>query len=469
MSEKVDFDITKCNNESALRMDSGAYNAGTLGKQLIHEEVNSIQNYAAIVEAYNNKRARDISAEIKVNKEPAFILGSGPSLDDSIKYLKDWKGGIFCTTSHALTLMYHGIEPTHIVALDPFCTWEEIEGIDWSKTKTKLIAHPGVWPSLVQKWPNEILLYRERLSDPNSFYATTQKRMYTWREEVGKGIRDPIFHYYIPTEITLFACSPPVQLFLADFLGYESLFLAGVDFAYHSGLERCTNYTIKGKKPDGTIEWEKHVHPHTPKQSDVITDNKLFTESIHLYYKKNFISAWRLLNKAIYTTDKGAITEVPFVDIKKVIKKQGLKMPEFGSAYIAHATEMYLAKLSAFIVDTNKEISFVESEKPEFELPRYMHELDTQYYCPNCHVTMKANDFMEHEQEECLNCHKGLLIHSHKVNIQENIKKFKFLLRANKIETKDEEWDMFRIECEKRIEEIKAKAEKEKENDSSHV
>ena len=55
----------------------------------------------------------------------------------------------------------------------------------------------------------------------------------------------------------------------------------------------------------------------------MITNNNIPSERIHVYYKKNFMSAWRLSGDTIYTTDHGAITEIPYTDLKKLIKKQG--------------------------------------------------------------------------------------------------------------------------------------------------
>jgi hypothetical protein len=112
-------------------------------------------------------------------------------------------------------------------------------------------------------------------------------------------------------------------------LGYGRIYLSGVDFAFHADKARFTGYTVK--KPEYTIqnsaageiviqaEWEKHEHPYTPSDQEITTTNGLKTELTHLYYKKNFLSAVRLSMQEVYTTDRGAITELPYVSVENAV------------------------------------------------------------------------------------------------------------------------------------------------------
>lgn len=414
---------------------SDEYNRGTIQKQLVHEQINTAENWHLIVEAIKSGRARDIDDEPKVDKVPCFILGSGPSLDNSIAYLKDWKGGIICTTSHALSLIRYGIEPTHILVLDPFCIDKEIEGIDWSKTRTKLVAHPGVHPSILKCWPNEILLYIQNNGRADSFYKNVQKIMYSHRE--GEDLRNPVFHYYIRTEMLIFACSPPMQLFVADKLGYGNIFLAGCDFAYHTDKARFTNYTVY--TPERSISsgnsvniivppvWEEHKHLFNKNDKMQITNNGLFTEEVHLYYKKNMISAWRLCGKTMHTTDHGAMPEVPYADIKKVIRKQGLGFPVQSKKLINKITERYLASVNAYVVEAESGIVFVESTNYEKELLAFMSGFKNQYKCSKCNIQVQGNDNKNHLGEICPSCKEGILGYANKIDIDYNMKKFEHL------------------------------------------
>lgn len=428
--------------ESEVQSQSSAYNSATIGKQLVHEVNNAAFNHHNIISYFDSKKARDISDEIKHEKEPCIIIGSGPSLDYSISFLKKWEGGIVCTTSHARTLMYFGIEPTHIVVLDPFCCWEEIDGIDWSKTKTKLIINPCCHQNLFEKWPNDFLMYIPHDGIPDSFYGKTLKQQYSHKDDSHS--RDCTFTYYIKTDIVLFACSPPMQLFVAQLLGYENIFLCGVDFGYHSNKDRFTDYSpkniesgrytnkefVKIEADPENNEWEKHEHPYIKKETDIEGFNGIITEDIHLYYKKNFLSAWRLSHQTIYTTDHGLITEIPYIDIEMVIEKQG-NFPKQSEEEINALSEKYLASVGCFVIKTKSHgISFVEAKNPIPELTEYINGINNRYICPSCktHYTYKPDG--KELEKDCQVCgKKNALVQSCPIDLDWNINNTKQLLR----------------------------------------
>ena len=437
------------NNESTYRSQSNQYNALTTSKQLIHEEYNSGRNLAPIMKMIDEGRARDLDDEPKVDKKPVLIIGSGPSFDYAVEHLKEWRGGIICSPSHALTLMYHGIEPTHIVALDPFESWDEIEGVDWSKTRTKLVTHPGVMPSLFEKWPNDILLYRQSLGRSDSFYATTQLHQYSWRS----GTREKgEFKWMIRTEVIVFACSTPLQLFVSDRLGYGIPFMVGADFGYHSGKARFTSYTVKepsklvavGNAPavDIPIQWERHEHPFvmpekgsTEYDDTVRTNNGQLTSRVLLFYKKNTISAWRLLERTCYTTDHGTITEMPYMDIGKVVRTQGRAAKERSKGWNLRAADRYLASIGAFVLVTKANgKNFIEVTDPISDLSRYMVEMMKNVACGNCGLTGKiereAGDDVEAQiaQQACPRCGMKEMKRANEYDMGENLTRIALLL-----------------------------------------
>jgi len=430
-------------NERTERSNSSLYNDRTREVQTIHEEYASAYNHHIIVDRINRGTARDISQEPKVKNTAAFIIASGPSLDESIRHMRDWKGGIICTTSHALTFIRHGIEPTHILALDPFCYWREIEGIDWSKTRTKLITTPGVWPDLIEKWPNEMLLYRQNVGRTDSFYNTVQKRMYTYRE----GDREKAtFHFLIPTDITQFACSPPAQMFAADLLGYAPIFMAGLDFGYNGGKTRFTDYTVakpatRYEAGNGAIEipptWDEHQHLVDGKDhaNEFLSNNGMWTHKIHVYYRKNFISAWRLSLQNVWSTDtQSIVTELPYADAAVVVRRQGKGYKAWRPDKIKKVSEIYLASVGAFVIQHKKGSTFVESTDPENEIVAFIKNANRKYTCTKCGALMVSNTDETQVGAECPMCHEKAVDYQNYVDLESNMERVrKRLKQANEV------------------------------------
>lgn len=436
--------------EFELNQSADAFNQGTYTKQIVHEEHNTGQNIQPIFDMLETGQARDISDEPVVDGTPFFLLGSGGGLDDVIQKLKDWKGGIVCSTSHALTLRYYGIEPTHIICLDPFCSYEQLDGIDWSNTRTKLIAHPGVWPDLFKKWPNDILLFRQEAGRADSFYQGAQLHMFTKRN----GDRhDASFDALIRTSITLFSCSPPAQLFVMRQMGYGICFLTGMNFGFDTGKERFLSYSIKrpatvaqtGNAPpiEIPIEWvpldkkdTEFIPPDDPnarKRSGKAQDdlckshNGIWTDQISIFYKKNFISAWRLSQATIYTTDHGTLDEIPYADANKVIRLQG-RFPVRPVKQICQTADRYLARSNNFVLEAapKKEgesigAIFVEVQNPEVDLPNYMVNMRQQCVCPKCGLQAVNESDREPGTEKCPRCEDAFFVRKHNFDIGDNM------------------------------------------------
>ncbi len=434
--------------EKETRTDSAPYNAHTRANQQIHEEYNSGRNVHNIVAAIDAGRARDISQETKKPGTPAFVIGSGPSLDEVVPLLKDWEGGIVCSSSHARTLVYHGAAPTHIIALDPFTCWDEFSGVDWSEyPDIKLVTHPGVWPDLIENWPNEMLLYREWLGSDQSYYAQGQKRMYTSRECFGKGTmtaikRDAKFTFLIPTHVTMFACSPPTQLFIAGAVGYGNIFLAGCDFGYTYGKARFTEW-----KKDEAGEWHDDPRPWTKpeeieqyniksgeRDEPIVSDNSIQTERTMVYYKKNLVTAIRLSNQSVWACGETILTdEVLHANGAEVIATQGAGYKHQRKREIAKRTEPYLAGIGCFVLNGPKGHTFIETEVPLNDIPAFMKQMRRTYVCEKCGAQGISNDDAGHDAENCKACPNGRLFRINDIDEAKNLKRIERLIKDRPI------------------------------------
>ena len=161
-----------------MRMDSRSTSMATQAVQIVHEMHNAGENFELIKQKIAEGKGYDIGNYPKKKDAPIISIGSGATLDLHIEKLKKWEGDIICSTSQATTLYYHGIEPTYILALDPFCNWSELEHVNWHNTKTKLITQPCVWPHLLKMWPNDQLYFFLDIGAYDRIYSHL-KNMYT--------------------------------------------------------------------------------------------------------------------------------------------------------------------------------------------------------------------------------------------------------------------------------------------------
>lgn len=417
--------------ESELQTRSSEYNAVTNVTMGYQEIRNSAENWQTIMRLFREGRAKDLSAEPKKLLKPVVLTGSGPGLDKSIGKLRNWTGDIICHFSQALTLMRYGIEPDYIMALDSICNWEGLQGVDWSKTKTKLILHPGMWPSLVENWPNEMLFFRQNLGKADSFGVNEQKIMYC--ERLGT-LEDALaskisFKPLIATEMMMFAHTPAAQLFAADVLQYGPVFLVGLDFCYIDNKERFTDWSIENG------EWKENIRLLPPEKTEyVYTDNGLPTDRIHLYYKKNFISACRLSMQQVYTTDHGAINynEIPYADIDKVLESGGKRVDKIAPEVRARNYERYLAKVGCFVIVFEKGMRFVEVNNPIPDITSFIVNANRQYVCPVCGNHSASGDNKDYTGYECQACKKGRLRRSGYADLKENINRIQSHIDFNK-------------------------------------
>jgi DNA-directed RNA polymerase subunit RPC12/RpoP len=283
-----------------------------------------------------------------------------------------------------------------------------------------------MWPSLVANWPNEFLFYRQNLGKPDSFGVNEQKIMFCERQGT---LQDALetkisLRPLILTEITMFACTPPTQLFVAQVLGYGAVYLTGMDFAYHGTKERFTNYELEAGK---WIRRERHLQDLT--REYVMTNNGLKTDPLHLYYLKNFISACRLSMQRVFTTDKGAMTQLPYITIDKLIQTQGTSTkwdipPQVRSSIY----EKYLATLNCFVVNFESGSAFVEVQEPMRDIAGFIQSKNRQYFCGNCKQEIMANDDTDHTGEKCARCGSNATKRISPADFETNMKRIKSLV-----------------------------------------
>lgn len=360
--------------------DEGTYwscgEVNTNTQQVIqkHEIWFSYMNFAYVNGLHEQGKLKVLSEQRRENRGPALILGSGPSLEEALPLLKDWKGAIFCSSSHAGSCVYHGRDPDYILALDPRSLWREYsEAGEWKGRKTIMLAHPSNPPELFDGWPNEI--YWFRLIEPTTYYYTDIM---------------PVAYHFIKTYLVLFGCAAAGELQVANALGYDPLILVGCDFAAGRFRRHYIDFEAKpifkrGKIQTRAGKWRREPpHKINIKKNKyyVYADNGVLTDKVQLYYKRAMMLVSRLdCTNILNTSTKGILGEFPALSIQDAIARQNMG---YSDLYLSKQekmdrAEIYLAKQRTFVVEypDGQGIRFWETpDKPLQALGVYMARLE---------------------------------------------------------------------------------------------
>lgn len=217
---------------------------------------------------------------------PGLILGSGPSLDDALPYLKDFPGKIICGSSQLKACVASGVDPHYLVCLDS--NKNILQDIKWAGKEwpnTVLVTHPSIDPSVLRYWKWEVKYFR-----PLQLQDVFFEKYY------------PMFYPFIEIAFLNAGCTINAELELANFLGLFPVVLAGVDFGFPDGRARHTRFEFEDgkwvKKPDGPIQTRFGLH---------VAKNLVPTTEEMITYKQNLFLVARTDLAQLYTSSRGII------------------------------------------------------------------------------------------------------------------------------------------------------------------
>jgi len=272
--------------------------------------------------------------------EPALIVGAGISLEKLIPLLKDWKGAIFTSESMASTLKYYGHQPEYLCLFDAnqsawklFFEYQNFKG-------STLVTHPSVDPKVIELWRGPkiyyLMMHFAKLFDQEKFEGKPLPEM----EKVIKGQllgHDffenilPVVYSMVGASILNAGCVVNNAVEVANFMGYGPLFLCGVDFGFKNWINRYPGMMkVKGKwtkEKTNIVEHEdedgKTIGDININREFIISDNGIPTSAEQVKYKLALLSVYKLDRPQLFDCSDGIITELPKLDIKEVVEKNG--------------------------------------------------------------------------------------------------------------------------------------------------
>ena len=231
----------------------------------------------------------------------AAILSSGPSLDNDLRYLKDFKGLIISGNSSANPCVAYGIKPDWTVILDADAyVVNQFDGLDISGWKVILptMIDPGV-PKLFNPdltWWFNIYDYRH------------------WFLKYG-------LHYIYPkVDALLASCSVTgAMIRLAHWMGVRRVYLLGADFGFPQDRHRCSVF----KSVDGQWEREEYDPFCEDKSTREVINGIETTAKLKVTYAAviNMIQAIKKTDPAFEVIDcsHGLMREFPKKEFKEVV------------------------------------------------------------------------------------------------------------------------------------------------------
>jgi hypothetical protein len=264
----------------------------------------------------------------RLNGEPVLVLGSGPSLDDVLPVLKEWKGKLVCSTSHLPLLKHMGIEPSYVFLIDADPAMEFLvkEFVKDNKTSI-MITHPQVPREIIAAWP-ENRVYFFRMYDPGDKFSTDYLPLiFGWLNQT---TNSHIGSYVLNSGNVINAIIPSMQA-----LGAGAIFVCGMDLGYpylpdKPGVPRQRS-SYFGKSTTDYHDGEEdtlHEAPEMPSQEQRPIkyeggNNGVLADELCFFYKYSFLILYGLAGVPVISCSRGIVSEVPYADPREVVAAQG--------------------------------------------------------------------------------------------------------------------------------------------------
>jgi len=269
--------------------------------------------------------------------EPAIIIGAGKSVDKLWPVISDWKGDIFAPESLGQTCAYHGHKPEYLMVFD--ChekVWQNwLKDFDW--TGTTLVTNPCASVEMIDKWPEDkiysLMLHYSRLHKEIEGDSLLAKEADAKDQLIGFDFFEnvmPIAYNFIPAQILNSGCVVNNSIQVARFMGYNPIFLAGVDFGFKDWENRTDKWMLVNGEwvctPGGIVKHEedgKEVGDTNISREIIMSLNDIPSTEEQIEYKTAMMQVYRIDKPQLIDCGDGIVTELPKADITEVVKNHG--------------------------------------------------------------------------------------------------------------------------------------------------
>ncbi len=325
-----------------------------------HEVKNAFDNYHWIKSQWQETMF-DLTQMVEP-KAPAFVCGSGSSLDQA-RRLVLWKGSIWCNDSQAATLMYYGAPPTYVCLMDARTNTPSKMAVKEWDPKCRTVFTPTVQRRMIDVAPG----VNRRSYVFRLFTQSTPWYMY-------------LSHAYdfITSIVRPYAASQQAAVSMAQALGHTPIFLIGGGM----GEKRAEEWRYLAGKWRSNRQKNPFLH--------IKGRNGQKTSVALLHHKLSLLTvAFVGLSKKtpreaipIQTSKEGILTELPYVPLEEVIEKQGkIDLPPEVYDKAIYEIELYMVSKDQYWIPCGNGVIpkggiVTISDKPYVEIKRIAESID---------------------------------------------------------------------------------------------
>lgn len=256
-----------------------------LGEYFDHAYYGISHTYHGLINGYRFMKQKTIAImESEALNLPVFIIGNGPSLDESIEYIKEFRDRVVIVScGTALKALHHnGITPDfHAEIEQNRATYDwmmQINDLLYLK-KIRLLSVNGIHPDTAALFSEVLLCFKEGEASTYVFNQGLKKFGYA-------------------SEVLAFAYPTVTNMVLNYFLkwGFKYFYFHGVDLGYHDVNKHHSKYSSYYKSDGSQVyDYQKHHGGGIPVRGNFVP--QVFT-------KPEFDVSRKLLEQAIKAASK---------------------------------------------------------------------------------------------------------------------------------------------------------------------
>ena len=287
--------------------------------------INAVENYEVIKKRMKEGTLESLGELTNVHKDrPAVVIGSGPTLEMCLPYLKDFiaktNAVVYCGMSNIGILIENTIIPDYMCVYDcrdyPDDARFGIAGLKEVLAEIPLITMPEISRKMIEFWPGKIYMFMRGTAARDHHIYTH----YLMEFLPLIYVRNPFIEKKLKLGLFNIGCVANIEAVASAQLGADPIYLVGVNYGYPD-QKLHANPSVKTAEGWGKSDYQqKREDLEEVLSRKVYSDGGTLTDYTNVMYKLALLTIWANSPQEfieVSINDKWGILEMlPRMDIK---------------------------------------------------------------------------------------------------------------------------------------------------------